>query len=84
MVSLETPLPSSSAQRIEVPKVQVQSLAPGLSAVPTRQASSKIQDQHTQVVCQSFADRIVVLVTQVGKIGCLVNTGIEITSRPRG
>jgi len=77
MASLETPLPSSSLEQAPIPKVQVESLSPGISAIPTRQSTRDIQNQLTQVLCQSFADRILVLVTQVGKIGCLVSDSVN-------
>ncbi|ORY91628.1 hypothetical protein BCR35DRAFT_349421, partial [Leucosporidium creatinivorum] len=42
------------------------------SAIPTAQAARIIQGQHTEVFVQAFADRVLVLVTQVGRIGCMI------------
>jgi hypothetical protein len=46
-----------------------------LEALPIRvaQSSATIQGRLTQVVTQHYADRILVIVTQVGKIGALVS-----------
>lgn len=41
--------------------------------VKTRQASANIAGIETEVVCTAYADRILVIVTQVGKLGCLVS-----------
>lgn len=38
------------------------------------QLARTINDVHTDVVLQAFADRIIVLVTQVGKVGNLVSS----------
>ncbi|PWN50405.1 hypothetical protein IE53DRAFT_387280 [Violaceomyces palustris] len=40
--------------------------------VPTRQMAVEIHGQQTEVICQSFRDRVVVLITQVGRVGCLI------------
>lgn len=40
--------------------------------LPTSQTSKLIDDVHTEVVLQSFADRVLVLITQLGKVGNLV------------
>jgi len=48
-------------------------------------AHQEISGQSTQIVFQSFADRILVLVTQVGKVGNLVSSvlfSILLTLRP--
>lgn len=41
-------------------------------AIRTRSSARLIQGSHTEVVCQSYSDRVLVLVTQLGKVGCLV------------
>jgi proteasome assembly chaperone 3 len=40
---------------------------------PSSQTSREIAGIHTDVLLQHFADRILVLVTQMGKVGCLVH-----------
>lgn len=45
-----------------------------LLPVKTRQSSGDVAGIETEVVCTAYADRILVLVTQVGKFGCLVST----------
>lgn len=42
------------------------------NAILTRQRARVVRDVHTEVFVQSFADRVLVLVTQLGRIGCLV------------
>ena len=40
-----------------------------------KQSSKVINGIHTEVVLQPFADRILILVTQLGKVGNLVRWG---------
>jgi hypothetical protein len=40
--------------------------------IPTRRTTVMIDDVETQVVAQAFEDRVLVIVTQVGKVGQLV------------
>ncbi|GAA5892018.1 hypothetical protein JCM5296_004664 [Sporobolomyces johnsonii] len=42
------------------------------SAIPTAQRVRIVNRIHTDVLVQSFADRILVLVTQLGRIGCFI------------
>lgn len=41
----------------------------------TRQITKELDGTRTEVVFQSFSDRILVLVTQMGKVGNLVHGG---------
>lgn len=43
-----------------------------LTPIPTFQVQSLINDTPTELVVQTFDDRILVIVTQNGKVGCLV------------
>lgn len=43
-----------------------------MASFTPRQTSRELGGKHTQVFMQSFADRILVLVTQMGKVGNLV------------
>lgn len=56
-----------------LPRPEIQDL-PGTAPlpIPTRHASAKVGGFDTHVVCQLFTDRLVVLISQVGKIGTLV------------
>ncbi|BGP15061.1 hypothetical protein JCM10213_002795 [Rhodosporidiobolus nylandii] len=45
---------------------------PPPAAIPTAQRARLIHGVHTDVLVQSFADRILVLVTQLGRIGCMI------------
>ncbi|KAG8948897.1 hypothetical protein FRC04_009236 [Tulasnella sp. 424] len=40
------------------------------------QAARNINGNHTEVLVQSYGDRILVLVTQLGKVGCLIQASI--------
>lgn len=42
--------------------------------IPTAQRARVIGGQHTEVLVQAYADRVFVLVTQLGRIGCLVRS----------
>lgn len=48
------------------------------SPIKTRQTAKTLDGVHTEVVCQAFADRYLVLVTQLGKVGCLVRSNLLI------
>ncbi|KAF8505030.1 hypothetical protein BU17DRAFT_58120 [Hysterangium stoloniferum] len=45
------------------------------------QLSRNIVDIPTEILCQTFADRILVLVTQVGKVGNLIQASIPHTAQ---
>lgn len=45
----------------------------GSSSIPTRQAARFINGIHTEVFAQAYADRVFILVTQLGRIGSLVS-----------
>lgn len=49
-----------------------QSSAPPPSAIPTAQRARTVNGVHTEVLVQVYADRILVIVTQLGRIGCMV------------
>lgn len=40
----------------------------------TRQISRELNGNNTEILIQAFADRILVLVTQMGKVGNLVHS----------
>ncbi|GAA5854675.1 hypothetical protein JCM8547_004933 [Rhodosporidiobolus lusitaniae] len=42
------------------------------SCIPTAQRARLIHGVHTEVLVQSFADRLLVVLTQLGKIGCMI------------
>ncbi|CAD6902896.1 unnamed protein product [Tilletia controversa] len=44
----------------------------GGSAVPTRQEVRSVAGVATEVLIQAYTDRILVLVTQLGRVGCLI------------
>ncbi|KII88402.1 hypothetical protein PLICRDRAFT_175996 [Plicaturopsis crispa FD-325 SS-3] len=47
--------------------------------LPTSQTSRDLNGNHTDVVLQAFGDRILVLVTQMGKVGNLIQATIPPT-----
>ncbi|TCD64662.1 hypothetical protein EIP91_003823 [Steccherinum ochraceum] len=48
--------------------------------LPTAQASRQINDVPTEVLIQAFADRILVLITQLGKVGNLIQATMPSTA----
>ena len=46
---------------------------PPPAAIPTAQQARVLDGVHTEVFVQIYADRILVIVTQLGRIGCLVS-----------
>jgi hypothetical protein len=44
--------------------------------VPTRQSARLLDGVQTEVVVQEYADRALVLVTQLGRVGCLVRVAL--------
>ncbi|KAG6810188.1 hypothetical protein H0H92_012952 [Tricholoma furcatifolium] len=46
----------------------------------TRQISREIGGQHTQILVQDYADRVFVLITQLGKVGLLIQASIPDTA----
>jgi hypothetical protein len=49
---------------------------PPPAAIPTAQQARVLDGVHTEVFVQIYADRILVIVTQLGRIGCLVSAGV--------
>jgi hypothetical protein len=45
----------------------------GQTTVPSRQCARVLDGIHTEAVVQLYADRALVLVTQLGRVGCLVS-----------
>ncbi|XP_028403601.1 proteasome assembly chaperone 3-like isoform X1 [Dendronephthya gigantea] len=45
--------------------------------ISTKQVSCKINDISTEIVCSDFGDKYLVLITQYGKMGTLVQIGKE-------
>jgi hypothetical protein len=81
-ISLPVPPPTMSAlldyanlDLASTPGVPPPGLAgPSQSPVATAQTARTILGQHTEVLVQSYADRVFVLITQLGRIGSLVRT----------
>lgn len=46
---------------------------PPPAAIPTAQQARVLNGTHTEVFIQVYADRILVIVTQLGRIGCMVS-----------
>lgn len=44
-----------------------------MSMFPPRQVTKELEGNSTELLIQTFADRILVLVTQLGKVGNLVH-----------
>ncbi|KAG0222715.1 hypothetical protein B0O80DRAFT_487044 [Mortierella sp. GBAus27b] len=42
-----------------------------------KQAARKIQDRHTEVLVTSFTDKILILISQYGKVGSLIHTHVD-------
>ncbi|KAF9358128.1 hypothetical protein BGX26_002419 [Mortierella sp. AD094] len=42
-----------------------------------KQAARTIQGRHTEVLVSSFADKILILISQYGKVGSLIHTAID-------
>ncbi|GAA5950786.1 hypothetical protein JCM21900_002017 [Sporobolomyces salmonicolor] len=62
---------------LDVANLEPDQLAPSRppslpSAIPTAQRVRIVNGIQTDVLVQSFADRILVLVTQLGRIGCMI------------
>lgn len=51
-----------------------QQTPPSQNAILTRQRARLLNGIHTEVLLQSYADRILVVITQLGRIGSLVCT----------
>ena len=52
---------------------QPNGILPDALPIKSKQAACLIHDTHTEVLCQLFSDRILVLVTQLGKIGVMLH-----------
>ena len=55
-------------------------LAAAAALPATRQAAARINGVHTEVVVSGFADRVVVVVSQLGKPGTLLSASAEPSS----
>lgn len=68
-------VPKAPAAPPSLPTAEIQDL-PGTTPlpIPTRHVQANVAGVDTHVVCQLFTDRLVVLISQVGKIGTLVRT----------
>lgn len=68
-------VPIAAATPTSLPTAEIQDL-PGSAPlpIPTRHVHANVAGVDTHVVCQLFTDRLVVLISQVGKIGTLVRT----------
>ncbi|KAF8955529.1 hypothetical protein BGZ46_002613, partial [Entomortierella lignicola] len=42
-----------------------------------KQAARTIQGRHTEVLVTSFADKILIVITQYGKVGSLIHTAVD-------
>ncbi|GAO49393.1 hypothetical protein SAICODRAFT_68448 [Saitoella complicata NRRL Y-17804] len=58
----------------------IDAAAPVRSPVQTRQAARFIDGKHTECLVYGFADRIMVLVTDSGKIGQMLSVSLETSS----
>ncbi|POY74139.1 hypothetical protein BMF94_2951 [Rhodotorula taiwanensis] len=56
--------------------------APPPSAIPTAQRARTVNGVHTEVLVQVYADRILVIVTQLGRIGCMIQVSPPPPSLP--
>lgn len=65
------PKPASASTRPTLPPV-----------IPTAQRARSINGQQTDVLVQLFADRVIVVVTQMGRIGCMVRCRLVNSPRP--
>ncbi|BGP69585.1 hypothetical protein NBRC10513v2_002929 [Rhodotorula toruloides] len=48
--------------------------------IPTAQRARSIDGQQTDVLVQLFADRVIVVVTQMGRIGCMIQVSPPLSS----
>ncbi|KAH9935020.1 uncharacterized protein B0H18DRAFT_979432 [Fomitopsis serialis] len=48
--------------------------------LPSSQIARELDGAHTDVLLQAFADRILVLITQIGKVGTLIQATIPATT----
>lgn len=65
--------PTLTGTRAAVPAAEIKSIPASSSlAIPTRHVQAAVAGVETHVVCQLFTDRLVVLISQVGKVGTLV------------
>ena len=62
---------------------QVEVFKTSTQAIPSARLSASIAGVETHIVCQSYADRICVFASQVGKVGCLVSAEVSTFSRFR-
>ncbi|GAA5822063.1 hypothetical protein JCM11251_004844 [Rhodosporidiobolus azoricus] len=68
----EANLDLASTPGLPPPVPSVAPPPPPPSVIPTAQRARIINGVHTDVLVQSFADRILVIVTQLGRIGCMI------------
>ncbi|KAK4694306.1 hypothetical protein P7C70_g8756, partial [Phenoliferia sp. Uapishka_3] len=54
------------------PPAQATPPAAATSPIATAQRARLINNLHTEVLVQSYSDRVLVLITQLGRIGCLL------------
>ncbi|KAH9460118.1 hypothetical protein PSHT_06152 [Puccinia striiformis] len=52
--------------------------------IPVRQCARIIDSVHTEVIAQGYSDRVLVLVTQTGKIGSLTQVTVPLASFEQG
>ncbi|GAA5986609.1 hypothetical protein JCM10908_003822 [Rhodotorula pacifica] len=55
---------------------------PPPAAIPTAQQARVLNGVHTEVLVQVYADRILVIVTQLGRIGCMIQVSPPPASLP--
>ncbi|KDN49602.1 hypothetical protein K437DRAFT_273252 [Tilletiaria anomala UBC 951] len=56
---------------------QVRAAASSSLPIPTRHVARTILGHDTHVVCQSFTDRICIFISQVGKLGCIMQATVS-------
>jgi hypothetical protein len=80
MVSLIDHSPLSTSARLPAPAQNGSSTkaAPSISPIPSFQLCELVGNIETELLVQTFDDRIVVVITQNGKMGCMVRFGFPL------
>ena len=80
MASLIDHSPLSTSARLPAPAQNGSSTkaAPSISPIPSFQLCELVGNIETELLVQTFDDRIVVAITQNGKMGCMVRFGFPL------
>ncbi|PWN22177.1 hypothetical protein BCV69DRAFT_281182 [Microstroma glucosiphilum] len=77
MVMSAPRLAEASTSSVQQPTVTVQRLPSSSAyAVPTRQLAGEVEGKHTEVVIQEYHDRTFVVVTQLGRVGIVMQASL--------